>query len=574
MWKFLLGILVGIIVTVVCSFVIFFAIARLFATKQPSVAQNSVLVLNLSGDIPEAAPIEVPIPLLESQATPTIRDIWTSLHQASKDSRIKAVLIKPRGLAAGWAKLQELHQDLEDFKHSGKPVYAFLQSPGSREYYLASAAEKIYLSPGDSLDIKGFMIEQLFFKDALDKLGIQMQVDHIGRFKDAGDVFTRTNMSPETREVLNQVLDQIFGDFAATIGAGRRKSAQDVKNLIDNGPFLAPDAKAAGLIDALGYEDAAYADLKQRIGLHNVNRTPITTYSRAEPGQGDRIAVLVGQGDIVSGDPGNNIGNDNVIASGAFIKLVQSVRSDSSIKGVIVRVDSPGGDALASEEILHELKLLSRVKPVVISMSDLAASGGYLMSMTGNTIIAYPNTITGSIGVLYVRPDVRGLLGKLGVGEGVITRGRMADIDSITVPLSDAEKQKLHESIQATYREFVTFVAEARKKNYGQVDQLAQGRVWMGAQAQQNGLVDQLGGLDQAVTLIRKKANLRATGETNLVLYPRRRSLLEVLAESSPSAFETAAAEERVRRLLPALPSSGLLRGGVEAIFPYQVLVH
>jgi protease-4 len=574
MWKFLLGVLVGLVVAVVVAFVLVFAVGRLFENRQPSVASNSVLVLAMSGDIPEAAPVEIPIPFIQSQSPPTVRDMWTSLRQAATDNRIKAVVLQPRGLEAGWGKLQEFRQEILDFKKSGKPVYAYLQSPGSKEYYLATAADKIFLSPDDSLEVKGFLLEELYFKGTLDKVGVQVQVDHIGRYKDAGDIFTKTGMSPETREVLNQVLDQIYDNFCSVIGQARHKTTDDLKALIDNGPFLATQAKANGLVDQLGYEDEVYADLKKRTGSGDLKKITVRTYFHAAPGQGDRIAVLVGEGDIVSGNPNNTFGNQGLISSGGFAKLVRQVREDSSIKGVILRVNSPGGDAVASDDVLHELKLLSRAKPLVISMSDVAASGGYFMSMTGDPIVAYPDTITGSIGVLYIRPNVKGLYDKLGIQEDTLTRGKMAEIDSETIPLSDAAKQKLHESIESTYRAFVTKVAAARRKTYAQIDPLAQGRVWMGAQAHENGLVDELGGLDEAVSLIRKRANLSPSGATNLVLYPPRRTLLEILTESSPDAFESAAAEDRIRKALPGLPDTTLLKGGLLRILPYRLIVH
>lgn len=574
MGKFLLGVIVGVVVAVLGIFVIAFAVGRIFSSKQPTVAGDSVLVLALEGDLPEAAPMDIPIPFIQAQSAPTIRDIWNSLHQAAKDNRIKAVVLQPRGLGAGWGKLEELRQDLADFKKSGKPVYAYLQSPGSHEYYLASIADKIYLSPDDNLEVKGFLLEEMYFKNTLDKLGVQIQVDHIGRYKDAGDMFTKTDMSPETKEVLNQVLDQIYGDFCATIGQGRKKSADEVKALVDQGPFLASQAKAQGLVDELGYEDQVYADIKKRTGLAEVNKTSIKTYFRSAPGRGDRIAVLVGEGDIVRGDPQDGLSNSTVISSGGFGKVIRQVRNDSSIKGVIVRVDSPGGDSVASDEILHELRLLSAAKPVVISMSDYAASGGYFISMTGDPVISYPDTITGSIGVLYIRPNLRGLYDKLGIREDKLSRGKLADIDSESEPLSEAGQQKLHESIEATYKSFVGKVASARKKNYDQIDALAQGRVWMGTQAKQNGLVDELGGLDKAVAMVRKKANLSSEGETNLVMYPPRRSLIEVLANASPEALEGSMAENQIRKALPGLPSRALLQGGVLRMLPFSLRVH
>ena len=573
MAKFLLGVLVGVIVAVLGIVIIALAIGRLFATKQPTIAANSALVLSLEGDLPEAPPVDVPIPMLQGQSAPTVRDMWTSLREAAKDSRIKAIVLQPHGLEAGWGKVQELREELAEFKKTGKPVYAFLQSPGSREYYLATVADRIFLSPDDMLMVKGFRLEELYFKNTLDKLGIMMQVDHIGRYKDAGDIFTRTNMSPETRDVLNQVLDQIFGDFCSTVGNSRHKSPDDVKALVDMGPFLAAQAKATGLVDELGYEDQVYADLKKKTGVGDLNKVNIKSYFRGAPGRGDRIAMLVGEGEIISGEPDGSFGNQGAISSVTFSKLIRQVRNDKSIKGVILRVDSPGGDAVASDDILRELKLLSGAKPLVISMSDVAASGGYFMSMTGDPVISYRDTITGSIGVLYIKPSVRGLFDKLGISDDMITRGKLADVDSPVVPLSDAARQKLHESIEATYKSFVSKVAVARKKTYDQIEPIAQGRVWMGAQALQNGLVDQIGGLDRAIAVVRKKANLSPTGATNLVMFPPRRNLLDVLTNPSPDALTQQAVSAQLRKALGGWPGPASLRGGVLRLMPYQLRI-
>jgi len=574
MWKFLLGIAVGIVVAFVGALIIVFAMGRLFSTKQVSIEGNSVLVLALTGELPEAAPVDIPIPFVQAQSVPTVRDIWTSLRQAASDNRIRAIVLQPNGLATGWGKLQELRQEIVAFKKSGKPVYAFLQSPGSREYYLASVADKIYLSPDDMLGVKGFALEEMYFKNTLDKVGVQFEVDHIGRYKDAGDIFTKTAMSPETREVLNQVLDQIYNDFCATVGQGRHKTAEEVKTLVDAGPFLGSQAKATGLVDELGYEDQVYGALKKKLGVSEIKKSNIRTYFRAAPGKGDRIAFLAGEGDIVRGDLDDSFGNPTGISSVGFAKVIRRVREDKSIKGVILRVDSPGGDSVASDEILHELKLLSTAKPLVISMSDVAASGGYFISMTGDPVLSYSGTITGSIGVLYLRPNFKGLYDKLGIQASLLTRGQFADLDVVSQPLSDAGRRKLHESIEATYRSFVGKVAAARKKNYDQIDSLAQRRVWMGGQARQNGLIDELGGLDQAIALIRRKAKLSATGETNLVMYPPRRTLFEVLANTSPESLEGQAAETRLRKIVPNLPSRALLQGGMLRMLPYQVTIH
>ena len=578
MAKFLLGVIVGAVVAVLGLVIIGFAVGRLFSNKQPVISPNAVLVLALTGEVPESSPVEFPFAFGENQATPTMRDTWTSLRGAATDSRIKAVVLQPRNLTAGWAKLQELRRELVNFKKSGKPVYALLQRAGSREYYLSTVADRIFLSPDDLLDVKGFRVEEMYFKNTLDKLGVGVQVDHVGRYKDAGDIFSRTGMTPETREVLNQILDQLFGDFCSTVGAGRHKSADDIKALIDAGPFTGQQAKAMGLVDELGYEDQVFSELKRKTGINGLNRVTLKSYFRAAPGKGDRIAMLVGEGDIIRGNSDDSSTNQTVISSGAFNKLVRQVRNDSSIKGVILRVDSPGGDAVASDEILHELKLLSAAKPLVISMSDVAASGGYFISMTGDPVFSYPNTITGSIGVLYVRPNFHNLYDKLGIQQETIARGKLADLDSLYSPLSDAARQKLHDSIETTYRSFVTKVAASRKKTYDQIDQLAQGRVWMGTQARENALVDELGGLDEAVAAIRRKAKLSAAGDTNLVMFPPRRTLLDFLTNSSAESVTDAAAWNKIRGAVPGLPESvlpspAMLKGGLLRILPYKLSI-
>ncbi|HJY08109.1 MAG TPA: S49 family peptidase, partial [Bryobacteraceae bacterium] len=243
MKKFLLGIFVGLLFAFVCVVVLIGVVARIGANKAPSIQSNSALVLNLEGDLPEVPPIQLNIPFLQSQSAPTVRDLWTSLHEAANDDRIKALVLEPRDLSLGWGKLEELRQDILNFKKSGKPVYAYLRTPGMHEYFVASVADKIYVNPDDYLELRGFRLEAIYLKNLLDKVGVSVDVDHIGKYKDAGDMFTRNNMSPETQEVLNGVLDQVYNNFCATVGQGRRKSAADMKALIDQGPFLAKTAK-------------------------------------------------------------------------------------------------------------------------------------------------------------------------------------------------------------------------------------------------------------------------------------------------------------------------------------------
>ena len=573
MKKFLLGVFVGFVFVALCALILIAVLFRIGASRGPSIANNSALVLNLEGDLPEVPPVELDIPFIGMQAQPTVRDVWAALHSAAADNRIKAIVLEPRGLAVGWGKLEELRHDLEEFKKSGKPVYAYLRTPGAHEYYLASVADKIYVDPDDYLEVKGFRIESIYLKNTLDKLGITFEVDHIGRYKDAGDMLTRTNMTPETREVLNSVLDQVYGSFCATVGTSRHKSADEMKALLDQGPFLAKAAKEAGLVDELGYEDQLLGALKNKLRFGEIKKTSYKSYLRAVPSRGTRIALLAGEGDIIRGTVQGPFGQQEVIASQTFAKTIEQVRKDKSIRGVVLRVDSPGGDAVASDEILHDLQLLSREKPLVISMSDVAASGGYFVSMTGDPVLAYPNTLTGSIGVLYGKANLHGLYDKLGIKKELLSRGKYADIDSDYTPLSDAGKQKLHEGILSTYKSFVTKVASARRKTYDQIDPLAQGRVWMGDQARGNGLVDELGGLDRAMQLIRERARLPQSETLALVPFPARRTLLETIFNSPPDAMEQAAVARKVRAVIGDWPSPALLRGGMLEIMPYRIRI-
>ena len=315
MKKFLLGIFVGLLFAFVCVVVLIGVATRLGTNKAPSIQSNSALVLNLEGDLPEVPPVQVNIPFLQGKSAPTIRDIWTSLHAAADDSRIKALVLEPHSLSLGWGKLEELRQDVLAFKKSGKPVYAYLRTPGMHEYFIASVADKIYVDPDDYLELKGFRLEAVYLKNLLNKVGVSVDVDHIGKYKDAGDIFTRNNMSPETQEVLNGVLDQVYNNFCTVVGKGRHKSAADMKALIDQGPFLAKTAKSDGLVDELGYEDQVFSALKDKLKSGDLAKTYYKSYTRATPGSGTRIALLAGEGDIIRGSADRPFGQASVIAS-------------------------------------------------------------------------------------------------------------------------------------------------------------------------------------------------------------------------------------------------------------------
>jgi protease IV len=576
MKNFLIGLVVGVLLVGLGFLIVVFAAVRYagsYANRPANVADGSTLVLQLEGDVPERLPAEIPIPLLQSQTVLSVQQVWDMFRRASTDSRIRGVLFEPRGLDIGWGKMEEIHDEIVQFKKSGKPVITYLRSPTAREYYLASATDKIFISPEDSLDLKGLAAESMFFKQTLDKLGVEADVIHAGKYKDAGDILTRTSMTPETREQLDAILDQYYGNLIATVAEGRKKQSDAVRAMIDDGPFLARDAVADGLIDAVGYEDQAAGEMQNRLKQTELRRISGKAYVKGQfqaTGGARRIALIVGQGMITAGT-GNETADDESFTGTGFIKLLKQVENDSSIQGVIMRIDSPGGDAVASDDILHEAQILSKKKPLVISMGDEAASGGYYVAVTGDPIIAYPNTLTGSIGVIFAKFTLRGLFGKIGVDQQLLTRGRYADIDSAYAPLSDAEKQKLTSQIDAFYRAFVSHVAEGRKRSFDQIEPLAQGRVWVGAQAKANGLVDQLGGLDRAVEILKQQAHMSPSQRVTLVAYPGRRSVLDLLISR---ADPTAEVQLRLEKILGKLPLQALSERGFLKVMPYSINVH
>jgi protease-4 len=577
MKNFLIGLVIGLLLCGLTLLVLVFAIARFagsFANRPVSVADGSTLVLDLEGDVPERLPADIPIPILQNQTPLSVEQVWDTFRRAAADPRIKGILFEPHGLDIGWGKMEEIHDEIVQFEKSGKPIITYLHSPSAREYYLAAATDKIFISPEDSLDLKGLGVESVFFKQTLDKLGVKADVIHAGKYKDAGDILTQTSMSPETREVLNAILDQYYGDLIATVAQGRKKQPDAVRALLDDGPFLARDAAADGLIDALGYEDQAVAEMQTRLKQPELKKVSSKAYARAALASafaGRRIALVVGDGMITQGS-GNETADDESFTATGFVKLLKQVENDSSIQGVILRIDSPGGDAVASDEMLHEAKNLSKKKPLVISMSDEAASGGYYVAVTGDPIVAYPNTLTGSIGVIFARFNLHGLYDKIGVNAQLLTRGRYADIDSEYTPLSDDERQKLTTQIDAFYRSFVSRVADGRKKPFDQIEPLAQGRVWLGAQAKQNGLIDQLGGLDRAIEVLKQQAHMSPSERVTLVPYPGQRSVFDLLFRSRMDT--SAGVEMRLQRMFGRLPWQVLSKQGFLKVMPYSVSVH
>ncbi len=571
MKKFFIGLVAGLLLAGLTVVIGFFVLVKL-GDSRPSLSDGSTLVVRLSGDIPEKSPIDIPIPFLEGQKQLAVHEIWAALRKAAVDPRIKAVVLLPQHPGIGWGKMQEIREDLLKFKKSGKPIFVFLRAPGTRDYYLASATDKIYMTREDILDMKGLRIESMYVKNTLDKLGVTMEFEHVGKYKDAPDMFTRTSMSPETKEVLNSVLDGLNGHLLETLGAARKKSPAEMQAIIDEGPFIAKNAVAKGLIDELLFEDQFYDMVKKQLDQKELKKISVQDYLKAAgtvsgvEGK-SRVALLLGDGAITRGSATDPFSNEEGITSVGMTKQLRQVRDDDTIKAVILRVDSPGGDAIASDEILREVKLLSQKKPLVISMSDVAASGGYYISMSGDPVVAYPNTLTGSIGVFYGKVNLRGLYDKIGVQKEILKRGQFADIDSDYQPMTPATRKKLREGIEEIYGTFVGLVAESRKKKFEEIDQIAQGRVWLGTQGKGNGLVDELGGIDKAIEMVKLKAKIPANENVKIVVFPPKRSLFEQLM----SRPQETSMEAQLQKFTGIKIPKAWLETGMKRMMPYTI---
>ena len=573
MVKFLLGLVTGVILVFLTFILLFIALVRM-REKPPEISDNSVLVMRLSGAIPEKPPVE--LPLFSSDRNPvTVANVWMALRKAAADPHIKAVVVEPDGLDIGWGKMEEFRADLEQFRKSGKPLVAYLRMPGAREYYVALAADRIYLGPEEPLYLKGLRAEIPYLKKGLDKLGVVVEVEHAGKYKDFGDMFTRTDMSPETREVTNSMVDDLYGTLVYRIAAARKKSPDEVRALIDQGPFTATGALQAGLVDELRFEDQMWGELRARLKGGEPNKVSLEKYVKVPPeaaglGGRSRVALVVAQGDIVRGSADDDGSEEGELTSYGFDKMLRQAARDSTVKGLLVRIDSPGGDANASDEMWREMNLAAKKKPLVISMGDVAASGGYYIAMTGDPIVAYPETETGSIGVVFGKPVIRGLLDKLGINFDAVQRGRNADIESLDTPLTPEQRDLLRRGIDESYRDFVTKVANARHRPYAEIEPLAQGRVWLGSQAKPRGLVDELGGLDAALAVLKKKAGIPAAENVSLVPYPPRRTILDLLLKRSQ---DDSTVEAKLRPVFGHIPYHAWLAGGMLRVMPYWIEV-
>jgi protease IV len=499
-------------------------------TASASFAGKSYLYLDLDGEIPEQPPVELPSFL--ERRPPTLRTLVDSIDRAGHDSKVDALVLRVSFLPdSGWGKVQELRDAVARFRKSGKPAYAHVEMIGNKEYYLATACSKIYAVPNAIVDVSGLRSETTFFANTLEKLGVQAQFEGVGKYKNAPNQFTQTGFTEPHREQMDALLDSFYGEYARAIGAARKKTAEEVQALVDGGPYDGKTALAAGLVDELLYAD----QLRER--LKDAESVTPGRYAKASSSHGfgfdrrPRIAVVYAVGEIVGGESQGGAFGGQVAGSDTVAAALKQAREDDTIRAIVLRVDSPGGSGVASDVIWREAVLAREKKPLVISMGDLAASGGYYIAMAGDSIVAQPGTITGSIGVFGGKFTLRGLYDKLGITKEILVRGRYADLFSEYEPWDDEERTKFRGLMVSFYEEFVRKAAEGRKMTYEDVDAVAQGRVWTGAEALEHGLVDKLGGMDVAVAVAKERAKIDADDEVTLVLVPERKGLIETILE-------------------------------------------
>ncbi|MGH9968153.1 MAG: signal peptide peptidase SppA [Pyrinomonadaceae bacterium] len=533
-----------------------------FRQGPPSIRDNSVLALRVAGPLPDYVP-EDPLRRFFGGTDQSLTNLLLQFRKAKADKRIKAIILDVDMSGAGWAKAEEIRDAITDFRSSGKQVYAYMEYGMNKEYYIASASDRIFVAPPGELFINGLAADVMFFRGSLDKLGIYPDMYQIGKYKSAGDTFTRKEMSDAHREFINSLLDDLFNRYVDSIAKARGKSPEDVRAIIDNSPYSAAKAKEAGLIDGVGYRDELEKEVKTKLGYKEGDDMRLVRASeyREVPAEslgldkGERIAVIYATGDIGSGKSENSPTGNQSIGSDTLAKALNDARDDKTIKAIVLRVDSPGGSALASDVIWHAVEAAKQKKPVVVSMSDVAASGGYYISAGASKIVAEPSTITGSIGVVAGKPVIKGFYDWIGISNEYVLRGKNAGMFRETEKFTPDERAKFEEWIKTTYySDFVPKVAQGRNKPAEYIDSVGQGRVWTGAQGKEKALVDEFGGLEKAIEVAKQLANIPADKGVQRVILPYPTTLLQELLNTGDDMSARSSELQQKQAVYAVLP--------------------
>lgn len=506
-------------------------VAVIVAAYWNHISPNTVLALRISGSIPEQAPEDLATQLVRGRVT-TVTDILEGLERARTDSRITGIEVRVEPNSMNMGKLQEVRDAIQRFNKSGKFSVAYLEFSTNGPYFLASACQTVILMPKSFLYLRGLMASTTFYRGALDKLGVFPDFLHVGEYKNAPNVYTEKKYTAAHRAATQALLEDWNGQFLRGLADARKVTPEEAAGRIAQGPYTSREALAAKLVDRLGYADEARDLIKQK-NRGSENRLTLPQYLQRTDREGNaQVAVIYAVGEIVPGKSGRGPLGDRLMGSDTIAGQFRRVRDDASIKAVILRVDSPGGVPFSSEVIRRELAMTRRSKPVVVSMSDVAASGGYWISMSANKIVAEPGTITGSIGVFAGKFNLLGLYEKLGLSKDYIATSENATLDWPFKNYTPEQRKLLMKDLRETYQEFIQGVAEGRHMNVEEVDQIAQGRVWTGERAIKLGLVDKLGGMDTALETAKELAGIPAGEKVGLVFLPRPKSLLEVIRDT------------------------------------------
>ena len=510
--------------------------------------KGSYVVFDLSTNISDApAPVDLGMIRGKSESL-QLRTATRALRAAATDDRVAGIYITgdltPAAFGSGYAALREVRLALEEFRKSGKPIVAYLTYATTKSYYLASAASDLAIDPYGVILMPGLASEPIFFAGAFEKYGVNVQVTRVGKYKSAVEPFTRRDMSPENREEIQRLLSDIWAGLLSDIAPSRKTTPQEIQAVVDAEGLLRPEtAKKAHLVDRIVYRDQIYDELKAKTGragskeafkqirldeyakiAKDIADQPKKNENAPRGGRGGRIAIIYAEGEIVDGE-----GDSGEVGGSKFSRELRKLRQDENVKAVVLRVNSPGGSASASEVIQREVRLMKKVKPIIISMGTYAASGGYWISAYGDRIFAEPTTITGSIGVFGIQFDVQKLANNVGITFDSVKTGKFADALTISRPKTPEEIAVLQSMVDWIYDQFISKVSEARKLQRTDVEEIAQGRVWSGSEAKKLGLVDEIGGLNAAIAYAAQKAGLGAN--YRLVEYPRQKELIEAIQD-------------------------------------------
>jgi protease-4 len=551
--------------------VLFFVLFVVMVRPPERLPSKSVLVLELNGAIEEQRPVDL-FTALWGRTIPVVHDYLDAIDTAKNDARITGLVVKVGPLATGWGKLEEIRSHLLAFRQSGKPSICYLgyDGIGNREYYLATACEKLWLVPTSELGVRGMMASALFLRGTLDKLKIYPDMYHIAEYKTASNMFTEKKFTPAHREEIETLLHGIYNQYLTDVSETRHFDRSQFESLVQQGPFLAKEALADKLVDQLAYWDEIQDFFRKKDG--DWKPVDLGGYRKEVPNAGtERIAVVHATGTIVSGQSDNSPSGGFIMGGDSVSADLRRAREDSSIKAIVLRVDSGGGSSVASEVIRREVELAHKQKPVVVSMSDVAASGGYWISMSADKIVADPNTITASIGVISGKLNISGLYHLLGLSTDYVATSDNATMYWDQQNFTPAQRESLQKSLQDIYASFIQGVAASRKMSVEAVDKIGKGRVWTGAQAKDLGLVDELGGVDRAITVAKQLARIRAGAAVQVVQFPEEKTFFQLLFEKERSrGIEGGTPEARLEVMLRRLMG---VAEPVEARIPFELTI-